>query len=158
MKTNCVWWAEMMTRLRRVAHIFEGYRRCLKWGICRKDASGSSKISTSVPLHVQPSAAQPQQVVSPMVADVVKRLMETSPSIDQILKDSGIVEKTVYHVMAQPVGFRGSPVSFKVTKKYAIGTRITRVDGRSYKIYRVKKTKETKAVSTTVVPMWRAIA
>ena len=134
-------------------------------GITKKftgNGNDHKQADKPTPAHVTPesqlAASQPPKVVSPLVADVVKKLTESSPSIDQILRDCGLVEKPVYHVMAAPVGFCGSPVSFKVTRKYAIGTRITRADGRSYKIYKVKKTKETKAVSTTAAPMWRAVA
>lgn len=122
---------------------------------CKKSKTGEDKNTKDKFAQAQPPSIQTQKAASPLVATVAKKLIDASPTYGQILKTCGLVEKDVYQVLAKPVGHNSSGMAFEVTKKYAIGTLFTRTDGRTYRIYRVKKTKRTRPESMAAAPLWR---
>ncbi len=101
--------------------------------------------------------AQVPQAVTPQVAGEVRALTPPTSSFDQMLKDCGLIEKPVYQMLVQPVGFSGSPVAIEVTRKYAVGTRITRADGRLYRICRIRRTRKTRVESLSPFQIWRSL-
>lgn len=121
--------------------------------------SGSCQVAAPSEAIVPLTSAQtPAEVTGTPASGALVNNEQASLLFDQTMKELRLHEKRIFRTFARPVGFKGSDVICEVTKRYAIGTRITRTDGRVYEVYRVKKTKRMRIEALSPIPIWRVLA
>jgi hypothetical protein len=109
----------------------------------------------SCPVTMGLSATEGSVMSIPAVMDNKE---EASKLFDEILHDRRLQARRVFLIRARPVGFQGSEIVAEVGRKYRIGIRITRTDGRIYEIYEVKRSKRTLGEPSGRMPMGGKLA
>jgi len=108
---------------------------------------------------VPPTATQnPVEGAGAPAAGVTISNEDANKLFYEAMKSSRLHEHQIlFRISARPIGFSGSNVVCDVTRKYRIGTRIIRSDGRLYEVFKVKRTKRTRIEATGPMPVWGAL-
>jgi hypothetical protein len=83
---------------------------------------------------------------------------EALRALDAVLDEICPREQQHFRMRAHPVGFSGSDIIFDAAKRYPLGSRITRQDGRVYEVYRANGIKFPKTVQASPAPSRRVNA
>ena len=114
------------------------------------------KVFDSLKTFFAPQGGGCRIAVSPTTATAtpVDKTEMTKPTVSVNVNDEQLFDKAlhdiqqrkrrIFRIFCRPLDGIGSDVVCEVTKKYALGTQINRIDGRIFEIYRIKKSKRSR--------------